>query len=170
MIEEQAQVIEVNGDQLILQAQTQTACGSCAAKKGCGTSVLAKVVGRKFTRIQAENSIDSVVGDTVIVGISEDALLQGSLVMYILPIMSMLLFALFANFSLEAMVDYRDLLITGAGITGLLIGSLLAKSYFQRSDSRHKFAPVVLRKIIYVHGRTVFRKKSGRRCDGHGKL
>ncbi len=94
MIEEEAQVVEVNGNELTLQAQTQSACGSCSANKGCGTSLLAKVVGRKFTHFQAENSVNAVVGDTVIVGIPEDALLKGSLVMYVLPIAGMLVFAL----------------------------------------------------------------------------
>jgi len=153
MIEEQAQVVEVVGSQLVLQAQTQSACGSCSASKGCGTSVLSKVIGRKFTRFQAENNIDAEVGDTVVVGISEDALLKGSLVMYIIPIIGMLVFSLIANASLESVVDYRDLAITAAGIMGLVSGSMMSRWYFQRQGSRQRFTPVVLRKII-----------------GHGKL
>jgi len=153
MIEEQAEVVEVIGSQLVLQAQTQSACGSCSASKGCGTSVLSKVVGRKFTRFQAENNIDAEVGDTVVVGISEDALLRGSLVMYIIPIMGMLLFALLADASLAVLAEYRDLSIAAAGIMGLVLGSLLSRWYFQRQGSRQRFSPVVLRKII-----------------GHGKL
>lgn len=153
MIEEQAQVVEVVGSQLVLQAQTQSACGSCSASKGCGTSVLSKVIGRKFTRFQAENDIDAEVGDTVVVGISEDALLRGSLVMYIIPIMGMLVFALLADASLAAFAEYRDLSIAAAGIMGLASGSLLSRWYFQRRGSQQRFTPVVLRKII-----------------GHGKL
>jgi sigma-E factor negative regulatory protein RseC len=153
MIEEQAQVVEIRGAQLVLQAQTQSACGSCAASKGCGTSVLSKVVGRKFTRFQAQNSIDAEVGDTVVVGISEDALLKGSVVMYIIPILGMLVFALAADYFLAALVEYRDLAIAVSGIMGLVFGSLLSKWYFQRQASRQRFTPVVLRKII-----------------GHGKL
>ncbi len=153
MIEEQAEVVEVIGSQLVLQAQTQSACGSCSARKGCGTSVLSKVVGRKFTRFQAENNIHAEVGDTVVVGISEDALLRGSLVMYIIPILGMLVFALLADYSLAALAEYRDLAIAAAGIMGLVFGSLLSRWYFQRQGSQQRFSPVVLRKII-----------------GHGKL
>ena len=148
MIEEQAQVVEIRGAQLILQAQTQSACGSCSARKGCGTSVLAKVVGRKFTRFQAENNIDAEVGDTVVVGISEDALLKGSLVMYVIPILGMLLFALAGDHFLAAVMDYRDLAIAASGIMGLVFGSLMSKWYFQRQSSAQSFTPVVLRKII----------------------
>ncbi len=153
MIEEQAQVVEIIGSQLVLQAQTQSACGSCSASKGCGTSVLSKVIGRKFTRFQVANNIDAEVGDTVVVGISEDALLTGSLVMYIIPILGMLVFALLANTSLDVHVQYRDLSIAASGIMGLVLGSLLSRWYFQRQSSRQRFTPVVLRKII-----------------GHGKL
>lgn len=152
MIEEQAQVVEMNGDQLVLQAQTQSSCGSCAASKGCGTSVLSKVVGRKFSRFHADNSVDAVVGDTVIVGISEDALLRGSLVMYMIPIIGMLVFALVSDQMLDLLAENRDLLIAGSGIAGLVSGSLLSRWYFQRRVNVHRFRPVVLRKIV-EHGK-----------------
>ncbi len=152
MIEEQAQVVEINGDQLVLQAQTQSACGSCAASKGCGTSVLAKVVGRKFTRFQAENIVNAQVGDTVMVGISEDALLKGSLMMYIVPVLGMLIFALLGDYFFIAIEPERDLKIALSAIAGLVAGSLLSRWYFTRQASARQFSPVVLRKII-EHGK-----------------
>ncbi len=157
MIEEQAQVIEVKGNKLLLQAQTQSACGSCAANKGCGTSLLSKVVGRKFTHFQAENNINAIVGDTVVVGIPEDALLKGSVAMYITPIASMLFFALLSDFLLSGLVliesmQSRDLVIAASAIFGLVFGSLIARWYFQRQSNIQHFSPVVLRKII-EHGK-----------------
>ena len=153
MIEEQIEVIEVIGDQLVLQAQTKSACGSCAANKGCGTSLLAKVVGKKFTRFQVENKVSAVVGDTVVVGIPEDALLKGSLVMYVIPILSMLFSALICDFFMPDLVSFRDLAVAGFSIGGLILGFLLSRWYFQRQSNVRHFSPVVLRKII-----------------GHGKL
>jgi sigma-E factor negative regulatory protein RseC len=147
MIEEQVQVIEIIDNQIVLQAQTQSACGSCSASKGCGTSVLSRVVGQKFTRFQVDNNINAEVGDTLIVGISEDALLKGSLMMYVIPILGMLVFALLAEQYLQSMVNYRDLAIAGSGIFGLASGSLLSRWYFRRQASRQTFTPVVLRKI-----------------------
>lgn len=153
MIEEQTEVVEVLGGQLVLQARTESACGSCAVSKGCGTSVLSKVVGKKFTRFQVDNNVNAVVGDTVVIGIHEDALLKGSLVMYILPIISMLSFAVFFDLVLPLLLQSRDLIIAGSSIAGLILGFLLSKWYFQRHSSKQHFSPVVLRKII-----------------GHGKL
>lgn len=153
MIEEQAQVIEIKGNRLLLQAQTQSACGSCSVNKGCGTSLLAKVVGRKFTHFQAENNINANVGDTVVVGIAEDALLKGSLMMYIFPVICMLFSALLADYILIAASQYRDLMIAAASMMGLVFGSLMSKWYFARQSSIKRYVPVVLRKIV-----------------GHGKL
>ena len=166
MIEEQAQVVEIEGDKLILQAQTQSSCGNCAASKGCGTSLLSKVIGRKFTRFQVDNNVNAQLGDTVVVGIPEDALLKGSLVMYVIPIISMLVFALLSDamFSakfLEAMsseatasdsAQFRDLMVALSAILGLGFGAFLAKRYFQRQSSVQHFSPVILRKII-DHGK-----------------
>lgn len=148
MIEEQAEVIEVKGGVLILQAQTQSACGSCVANKGCGTSLLSKVVGRKFTRIQADNSINADVGDTVVVAIPEDAMLKGSLVMYLIPVLGMFVVALLADYLLAPAVQYRDLVIAATAFSGLMGGALVARSYFSSRASAHLFSPVVLRKII----------------------
>ena len=153
MIEEQIEVVEVIGDQLVLQAETKSACGSCAVNKSCGTSLLAKVVGRKFTRFQVENKVSAVVGDTVVVGIPEDALLKGSLVMYVLPILSMLFSALIGDFFFAVSMQFRDLAIAGISISGLILGFLISRWYFQRQPNERHFSPVVLRKII-----------------GHGKL
>ena len=148
MIEEQAQVIEIKGKRLLLQAQTQSACGSCSVNKGCGTSLLAKVVGQKFTHFQAENNINAKVGDTVIVGIAEDALLKASLMMYIVPVLFMLISALLADYFFIATIQYRDLMIAACSIMGLVFGSLISKWYFDRQSNIERFVPVVLRKII----------------------
>ena len=153
MIEEQIEVVEVIGDQIVLQANTKSACSSCAINKGCGTSLLAKVVGRKFTRFQVDNNVNAAAGDTVVVGIPEDALLKGSLVMYVLPIGWMLITALFFDFLLPLSTDARDLIIAGSAFSGLIVGFLLSNWYFRRKSNAQHFSPVVLRKII-----------------GHGKL
>ncbi len=146
MIEEQAQVVEIDGDDLILQAQTQSACGACSAKKACGTAVLAKVVGRKFSRFQVKNSVNAKIGDMVVVGIAEDVLLAGSALIYIVPVFGMIAFALVADFAFADDLKLRDLCIAASAMSGLALGSLLSKRYFQGQSGRQKYTPVVLRK------------------------
>ena len=148
MIEEQAQVVEVQGEHLILQAHAQSACGACSAKKGCGTSVLSKVVGKKFSRFQAVNNVNAKVGDTVVVGIAEDALLSGSAVMYFIPVLGMIVFALMADYLLILEYDQRDLYVALISIIGLAFGSLLSRWYFISHRSSRKYTPIVLRKLL----------------------
>ena len=72
MIEETAIVVKCEGKFAWVEAQRQTTCGNCAASKGCGTSVLAKVVGKKAARMRALNPIEAQLGDT-----SFEAVLHG---------------------------------------------------------------------------------------------
>ena len=151
MIEEQARVVAIEGDQLLLQAQTQSACGGCAAKKGCGTAVLSKVVGQKFTHFQAQNTIDANVGDLIVVGLTERALLNGSFVIYMLPIIGMILLALFADAMFVDDVDAwfkKDVSVSLFSLLGFSLGAGFARYHFLSSPSKQSYQPVVLRKII----------------------
>jgi sigma-E factor negative regulatory protein RseC len=148
MIEERAQVVEIKGSTLVLQAQRQSACSACSASSGCGTSVLSRVVGRKFTRFQAENNVNARVGDTVIVAIPEDTLVKGSLVMYLVPILGMFVTGLLADYSLDPASSYRDIMIALIAVAGFAGGAFVARKYFSSHATTHRYTPVVLRKIF----------------------
>jgi sigma-E factor negative regulatory protein RseC len=148
MVEQQAQVIEIEGDTLYLKAQVQSACGSCSAKKGCGTSVLSNVVGRKFSRFQAVNNIGAKVGDTVIVGIEEGVLIKGSMMMYLMPLLGMLVSALLAEYMIAVDMEQRDMMITVSAVVGLIAGFSLSRRHFNRHVADQMYTPIVLRKLI----------------------
>ena len=146
MVEQEATVIKVEGDQLFLEAETKSSCQGCEVKSGCGTSVLSKWVGRKFTRFQAANTIDARAGDHVVVGLSETALVHGSVSIYFLPLLGMIVAALAADMLMPADIGSRDLLLTLCGFAGFGVALLLCRAYL--ANDRHKLAltPVVLRK------------------------
>jgi len=151
MIEEQVRVVAIEGELLLLEAQSQSACGGCAAKKGCGTAVLSKVVGQKFSRFQAKNTIGANVGDLIVVGLTERALLNGSFVIYMLPIIGMILFALFADVMFVDDVDdwlSKDVSVALFSLLGFSIGAGFARYHFLSSHSKESYQPVVLRKLI----------------------
>ncbi|MDH5299874.1 MAG: SoxR reducing system RseC family protein [Gammaproteobacteria bacterium] len=97
MLEETAVVVDVEGDFAWVQTQRQSACGSCAANKGCGTAVVGKAIGNKLTRVRAINRANAKRGDQVIVGIQPQALVRGSLIVYLLPLLGLLVGALFGG-------------------------------------------------------------------------
>jgi sigma-E factor negative regulatory protein RseC len=148
MIEETARVIAIEDGRLLLEAQTTTACGACAAKQGCGTSVLSKWVGRKFTRFEAPNTVNARVGDEVVVGLSEQAMLKGSVLVYLVPLLAMIAFALLADGLISADQAARDLLVLVSAITGFALTLVMSRLLLSTSTSRSQLSPVVLRKNI----------------------
>ncbi len=148
MIEETARVIEVRGGQLVLEAEIKTSCQSCSAKKGCGTSLLSEHVARKMTRFTISNTLGASVGDEIVVGLSEVAMLRGSILVYLFPLLSMLFAALFADAALEPQLAARDLLIAVSGLVGLGLSVLAVRRRLAGGDSQRQLIPVALRKKL----------------------
>ena len=148
MIEEKARVIAVENNQLLLEAETRAACNACAAKQGCGTSVLSKWVGRKFTRFQAPNTVNARVGDEVVVGLAEEAMLKGSVYVYLLPLLAMIGFALLADGLISTDTASRDLLVLVFAAAGFVLMLFFSRWFLSTNSNRSKLTPVVLRKNI----------------------
>jgi len=144
MVEQQATVLSVEGDQLILQAETKSSCNACEVKSGCGTSVLSKWVGRKFTHFQAKNTVNAKQGDEVVVGLSESALVSGSLIIYFLPLLGMFAFALVA----DALLQASDLMVAVSAFVGFAVALLICRNVLAKDRLKGQLSPVVLRKVI----------------------
>ena len=148
MIEERARVIAVENDQLLLEAETSSACTACSARQGCGTSVLSKWVGRRFTCFQATNTVGARVGDEVVVGLAEEAMLKGSVLVYLLPLLGLIGAAVLADSLIAADAAWRDLLVLAAAVTGFVSTLTLSRLILSSRGTRSKLTPVVLRKNI----------------------
>ena len=79
MLEETAQVVRVTADGIWVETRRQSTCSSCAAEKGCGTATLSKVLGNRRTLVRVLADMPLEVGDRVVIGIREQALVRGSL-------------------------------------------------------------------------------------------
>jgi sigma-E factor negative regulatory protein RseC len=87
MIEENGQVVKVEDDGMVwVETRRQSTCGACADRQGCGTSVLASVLGQRQAPVRVINSIGAVAGDQVVIGVPESGLLRGSLAVYAVPL------------------------------------------------------------------------------------
>lgn len=148
MIEERARVIAIEDDNLLLEAETRAACNACAAKQGCGTSVLSRWVGRKFTRFQAPNTVNAQVGDEVVVGLAEEAMLKGSVLVYLLPLLAMIGFALLADSLISTDAASRDLLVVVSAVAGFALMLFISRWFLSTNSNRSRLTPVVLRKNI----------------------
>jgi sigma-E factor negative regulatory protein RseC len=86
-------------------------------------------------------------GDEVLIGISENALLRGSLLAYMLPVVAMMLGALLGDTLFFSGGEEITILL---GIFGLVVGfvGLRLVTFLIQADAR--FQPVVLRRLSPV--------------------
>lgn len=137
MIEQKAIVVSQEAHQVWVEAERQSTCGQCQARKGCGTGLLAKHVGQRFSRIAVKTDENLKVGQQVIVSIPEQALLSGAFMMYLLPLLLM-----FATATLARMANSGELLEILAGLSGLVAGF-----YFVKTRLRNKHSGVQVKTI-----------------------
>jgi len=137
-------VVAAGPDGVWVETQRQSACGQCAARKGCGTAVLGKVMGQKRNRVRVANPDHTPVrvGDEVVIGIDESALVRGSLAIYLVPLLSFFLFGVLGETLARqlAMASGEGLSML-FGAAGLFLGFAWARHY-ARGDRRYQ--PVIL--------------------------
>lgn len=149
MIEETATVIGCQDNQALLEVQRQSTCGSCQAKSGCGTAVFAKTLGKKVSRISVNNTLNLQVGDKVTVGLQESALLTGSAIIYLLPLIIMLLSAVLGQWLAHHLFNNSsELLVIIFAIAGFAFAMKLISHASRKMKNDERFQPVLIRKLI----------------------
>ncbi|WP_438971902.1 SoxR reducing system RseC family protein [Methylophaga sp.] len=130
MIEQKATVIRRDAHQVWVEAERQSTCGQCQARKGCGTGLLAKHIGQRFSRIAVKTNKNLKIGQNVVVSIPEQALLSGAFMMYLVPLLM-----LFASATLARMANSGELVEIIAGLSGLLAGFFLVKKRLKNKNT-----------------------------------
>jgi len=154
MIEEHARVVAIEGNDIWIETQRRSACGQCSANKGCGTAVLGKVLGVKRNVVRILNPSDTKVsiGDEIVVGIQEQALVRGSLAIYIAPLLALFLFGLLGK-SLATQLHFSspDIIVMVFGMLGLFSGFAWVKRFSTRISNDTRYQPVLLRRQMKVN-------------------
>lgn len=149
MIEEVGVVTACAGDHAWVHTRRQTTCGNCGARQGCGTAVLAKVLGRSFSTVRALNTAHAREGDRVVIGLSEQALLRGSAAVYLAPLLSMVVMALVGEALAPQWFGYRsELLSIAFGLCGLALGFIWLYLFGRKIRQDGAYQPVVLRRLV----------------------
>lgn len=146
MIEQTAVVVKLDGEFAWVQAERESSCGNCAVKAGCGTAVLSRVIGNKVARMRAINTVQARVGDTVTIGLKEAAMLKGSVAVYLVPLLFMLLFAISGKVIAGQMQVSAEAMSILFGIAGLVTGGLWLRRFTHRIRDDDRYQPVILRK------------------------
>ena len=147
MITENAIVVSIENNQTWIETQRKSACGQCSANKGCGTSVLSKVMGNKLSTMKAINKINAKVGDEVIVGLNENSLLKGAFMAYLLPLFYLFLFSFVGQFTANYFqIQNSELVIITFAIIGFYFGMRKLKVFSVSIANNENYQPVILKK------------------------
>lgn len=149
MIEEQAVVIRVDGARAHLEIERSRPCGLCGATRGCGVSLWGRLFSSKRSGISAVNDLHAQVGEHVIIGVQEGALLASSMTAYVVPLLLVCAGALLGA-SLASSRAASDFYSVAGAVAGLVSGLAWVRFYTagRRKDGRYQ--PVMLRRAEFV--------------------
>ena len=142
MIEEQALVVGIEADGALLEVVRRAPCGLCGQTRGCGASLFGRLPGHRNRVFKALNSLNAQVGDQVVIGVDEKALLASSLVAYGIPLALLLAGAVAGTWLAPEGGDAWPL--AGAG-AGLVAGLLWLKGHAAGHGLDARYRPQILR-------------------------
>ncbi|MCU7797082.1 MAG: SoxR reducing system RseC family protein [Candidatus Thiodiazotropha sp. (ex Myrtea spinifera)] len=147
MIEETATVVGLEDDGFaIVETQQRAACGSCDSAGSCSTTVLSGLFKRRHSHLKVHNPIQAQVGEKVIIGLQESALLKVSFAAYLLPLLSMILSAIAVQALADAIkLQSGELPTVAGGLLGLIAGLILFKQLTAKKASDPSYQAVILR-------------------------
>jgi sigma-E factor negative regulatory protein RseC len=148
MIEELARVVRVDGEFVWVEIRRTSACGGCAAKAGCGTAVFGRFLGARRVRLRALGASAITVGDGVVIGIRERALVRGSLALYAVPLLGLLAGAAAGqDLAQRLLISDSELVSIAAGFLGLAGGFAWVWHFTRRVADDADYQPVILRRM-----------------------
>jgi len=136
MLLETGRIVAVEPQGLWVETLQRSACGSCQAQKGCGHSLLAKAGARAdylWVLLEARDATHYCLGQEVQIGVPEELITRGSLLVYWVPLMGLLAATLFAH-----QQHWGEGVMALAALLGLLLGGVIVRwhAYQTRFDSR----------------------------------
>ncbi len=153
LVEGFARVVAADTATAWLEPEQTSSCGGCASAAACGVKS-----GQGNRRLEARrfalaNDCQLRVGERVVIGISEYALIRASATAYAIPLLCMMGAAVAAQ-----LLTGRDGWAMAAAVAGLTAGLLIARLRAGRLQARGDLTPRYLR-----HAR------SGEECNDRGE-
>lgn len=143
MIQEQAVVVGVNQGLASLEILRNKPCGLCGQTRGCGISIWGRLFGHRANIFKVKNTVNAKVDDVVTVGIQENALLLSAVIVYGVPLLTLILGAAFANLAFAGDLHADRNTVLGA-FFGLFVGYLWLKGHKQADSFSAQYQPVIL--------------------------
>lgn len=149
MIRETGRIVAIEDQGLWVETIQRSTCGSCAAQKGCGQSLMARLMGHTsylWVLLEGRDSADYRMGQEIQIGVPETVVVKGSLFVYLVPLLAMLLGAALA----QGLTGSDGWSALGA-LGGLIGGGLLVRWRAEQTRHDPRLQPVLLDEHEPVH-------------------
>jgi sigma-E factor negative regulatory protein RseC len=147
VLEETAQVVSVEEGHVWVETRRRSTCSSCSVEAGCGVAALSKALGKRRNVLRVIARMPLNVGDLVVIGIREQALVKGSLAVYAVPLLLLMVGALLGELGARQFLwDNAETASALLGIAGLAAGLVWLKKFTWRIRKDENYQPVVLRR------------------------
>ncbi|HIJ37413.1 MAG TPA: SoxR reducing system RseC family protein [Rhodospirillaceae bacterium] len=142
LVEGLARVVGAEGGRIWLEPEQTSTCGGCHSAAACGVKSGQNTRRLEARRFVLDNEAGLKIGERVVVGISEYALIRASSIAYAVPLLSMIGGAVAAQLTFG-----NDGAAMIAAVAGLGFGVLVARGRAGRLLARGELTPRFLRRI-----------------------
>lgn len=142
MLQETGTVVTVESDALWVETIRQSACGSCHARQGCGQHALGKVLGttsRIRVLLNGASPESFHVNQEVTIGVPDDVVVKGALLVYLTPLVLLLAGALLFHYWTAS--DGWSVI---GSFLGLLVGGAVVRWHATKTRNDPRLQPVLL--------------------------
>ncbi|MHB1246093.1 MAG: SoxR reducing system RseC family protein [Sulfuriferula sp.] len=147
MIETQARILEIEAGAALVEPMEPSGCSACGGGKGggCGADRIGQVFTLRSKNYRVLDPRGSRVGEAVVIGVADGAVLRGSGAVYLLPLLLVFVGALLAShFAPSANSDVWSI---GGAATGFVMGTFWLLWFSRRAARDARFQPVILRAV-----------------------
>ncbi len=143
MIEESGRVVAVESGAVWVETLRKSTCSGCSARSGCGQGLLGELgLGPRRGHVRALSELSLSVGDAVIIGVREDLLVRGSLLVYLMPLLG-----LFAGALLTQSAGAAEPWVVLGGFAGMFLAWYGVRRRSVRTAHDPALQPVVVRRV-----------------------
>lgn len=145
MIEESATVVAIAQNNITVTSELKSACSGCKQVDNCGSGQVAKAFPQKQLTLTVKSTLPVKLGDNVILGLNESALLSSAWQVYLWPLIGLILASWLGQWLLNQGGLGHELFAIIFAIVGGYIGFFLAKKGQQKQEQCQKLAPKIVR-------------------------
>ena len=144
MIEEQGRVVAIERGAVWVETLRKSTCSSCSVKAGCGQGLFNQLgVKERRGLVRALCDLHLKVGDGVVIGVQEDLLVRGSLLVYLLPLLGLLAAALMAD-----QLGLSEPWVIVSALLGFFLACVAVRWRSRSVAADPSLQPVVLRALL----------------------